>query len=94
MEDESLTITLQQVYQEHFEMMRLMYFDYMITCKDGSFQDFIDFHLTHVKEMLFALNNVYADHLEGTRKDFIEMQSRKNNAKGNGPDTETSIANS
>ena len=60
-------ISLSDVYHNLIDLVRILYFDYMIRCKDGSFEEFKKVCLHNMGLIVDEIDDVYADHVEGAK---------------------------
>lgn len=77
-EGKAREITLSNTFETCTEMMKLMYFDYMIKCPScrrmPDYNIFKETHLNIFNMILDKIHDTFADHVENTR---MEVQKRR-----------------
>ena len=63
---------LKLISRKHVKVLYDLYFNYMKTVEDGTFEEFRDTVLLSTKYFMEEIHNKYADHVENYRKSRFE----------------------
>lgn len=70
------TFSLRDVYATIIEMTKMAYFHYMLTTKDGDYEGFRAMHNTGMERIMRYVDETYADHVEGVKREVMEKQGQ------------------
>lgn len=69
-------VTLLDAIRTQLGVLNLLYFDYFVNAPEPTIEDFTDMCVTSVKNMCFALDCRYADHVEGLRNKLTNQKEK------------------
>ena len=69
-------LTTRDIIENQLLMLRAIYADYFIHDPHPSYKEFVRFCVESVKKMAFAIDDRYADHVEGLRKYIIKQKGK------------------
>ena len=76
-------ITLADIYKHMIEMIKILYFDFMIRCSDADYEAFRPMLVHATQRIMDTLHSTYADHVEGARMAKIDkLKDKKDESNG------------
>ncbi len=60
-------LKVKDCYRTYYDMLKLLYFDYMSRVVDGDYDSFKKIHSDATERMIKLIHHRYADHVEGIR---------------------------
>jgi hypothetical protein len=70
-QDSNDECTFAEIEQKIIDLMFPLYANYMVCCADGTYTHLKSVHIDLVSNILDAIHNRFADHVEGAKKEFM-----------------------